>query len=430
MNKKIIELLDSIKIKKDEVINLTNENKLEEAKKSKEELKALQDKLNIIYDLGDDIQNNMANIVKRKEPVSKDNITEGEAFLNVMKNTALKNPINPEVLNIIKTSDENTEMFVPKDISSEIKELRRDSKCLDNFVNIELVTKLQGSRMKEKKANTEGFTEVGEGSANGEVNVPQFVMIDYKLKKYGGILKQTKEFYESSLLSIQKYFVKWLFNKSGATRNKLILNAIDTKKSSAIPIKSVDDLKDILNVKLDPSLLNGTKIITNQDGFNWLDKLKDKKGDYILQPDITKEFNYLLFGRYPIIIFTKEQISTTEEDKVPIYIGNLEEFITLYDGDRITIDMSEKAGDYWEKDLVGTKVREYIDVQVIDEDALVKGEIDLSPEAVFSLKNNDEEVQNLREEKEKLERQNKELVKEKDKIAKELAKLQNKEEGK
>ena len=51
MNKTIIELLDSIKLKKEEVINFTNENKLEDAKKSKDELVQLQNKLNILYDL-------------------------------------------------------------------------------------------------------------------------------------------------------------------------------------------------------------------------------------------------------------------------------------------------------------------------------------------------------------------------------------------
>ena len=51
MNKKLLDLLEKINAKKDEVKNLANEGKLEEAKKAKDELKELQDKFDILKDL-------------------------------------------------------------------------------------------------------------------------------------------------------------------------------------------------------------------------------------------------------------------------------------------------------------------------------------------------------------------------------------------
>ena len=42
MNKELLDLLEKINAKKDEVKNLANEGKLEEAKKAKDELKELQ----------------------------------------------------------------------------------------------------------------------------------------------------------------------------------------------------------------------------------------------------------------------------------------------------------------------------------------------------------------------------------------------------
>ena len=104
----------------------------------------------------------------------------------------------------------------------------------------------------------------------------------------------------------------------------------DKKDGSKVTITNIDSLKDIINTKLDPTILNGTQIVTNQDGFNWLDKLKDENGRYILQPDITQKFTYLLFGKYPVIVFSNKQIKTNT-NKAPFYIGNLKEFITLFD---------------------------------------------------------------------------------------------------
>lgn len=51
MNKELKELLDKINAKKSEVKNLANENKIEEAQAVKEELKKLQAKFDVLYDL-------------------------------------------------------------------------------------------------------------------------------------------------------------------------------------------------------------------------------------------------------------------------------------------------------------------------------------------------------------------------------------------
>ncbi|MBC2855613.1 phage major capsid protein [Cetobacterium sp. 2A] len=44
-------------------------------------------------------------------------------------------------------------------------------------------------------------------------------------------------------------------------------------------------VKDIMDVTLDPSISALAKVITNQDGFNYLNKLKDSQGNYLLEKD-------------------------------------------------------------------------------------------------------------------------------------------------
>ncbi len=439
MNKKIKELLDSIKTKKQEVESLANENKLEEATKSKEELIQLQNKLNILYDLEDD-KEDIKNSLIGKEPIqNNEKITEEQAFITAIKNTALKKEIPSNVVNALKTTEKEEEgMLVPQDISTKVRELRRETQSLEQLVNIEKVEKTEGSRIVEKNADIVGFDAVDEEAVFPDMPDPEFKKISYKLKKFGGILKATQEFYQATFSTIKGYIIKWIAKKGITTRNNLILKAIDDKlNGSKVTITNVDSIKDIINIKLDPAILNGTQIITNQDGFNWLDKLKDERGRYILQQDITQKFDYLLFGKYPVIVFSNKQIKTST-NKAPFYVGNLKEFITLFDYEKLFIEMSSEAGDLWGKDMVGLKVREKLDVQVVDENALVKAEVDTTAPMVFTVdtsleeenkaltsknKELEEEGKTLISKNEELEKQKSTLEKEKAKLEKELKEL-------
>lgn len=53
----------------------------------------------------------------------------------------------------------------------------------------------------------------------------------------------------------------------------------------------------------------------------------------------------------------------------------IDEDITLFDRNVMTIDMNDKAAGLWEKDMTGIKARDRFDVQPVDEAAVIKGEI-------------------------------------------------------
>ena len=73
-------------------------------------------------------------------------------------------------------------------------------------------------------------------------------------------------------------------------------------------VSNLDSLKDIFNEQLDPAVAATSIVITNQSGFNFLDKLKDSDGNYILQKDPTLQTKgKLLFGEYPIVKLSKRR---------------------------------------------------------------------------------------------------------------------------
>lgn len=385
MPKELKELLDQINAKKELVKSLVNENKLDEAKEAKAELKELSNKFDLLYDLYEEEEEKTKVNIKNKAKTIENN--EGKkvlnSFVNVIKSTFSKKPVNEEDIEILNSMNEGSEtdggLTVPKDLRTEIKELRRGEDALESLVNVEPVTTLSGTRVIEKNADQTPFDNVDEEAQFPDASTPQFAKIAYKVLKKGGILKVSRELTQDSAENILAYLRKWISKKSKATRNFLILAKIEEifgKQEKTKAISSLDDLKNIFNIELDPAISVSSSALTNQDGYNWLDTLKDSDGKYILQPNPALPTQTLLFGKYPLIKVSNKTLKSVN-GKAPIYCGDFKEAITLFDREVLSIEFSTEAGDLWGKDLTGIKVRERLDVQSVDEEAVVKGTITL-----------------------------------------------------
>lgn len=250
--------------------------------------------------------------------------------------------------------------------------------ALETLVNVEPVKTLSGSRVIERYADQTPFDNIDEAAEFPDVSTPQFEKVDYKVKKKGGILKITQELLDDTAENIISYLKKWIAKKAKATRNFLIVAKIrEITTDAEVAVDSLDDLKKIFNVLLDPAIALTAGVVTNQDGYNWLDSLKDKDGKYILQPDPTKPTSTLLFGKYPVKKVSNRTMPSKTTDggyKVPIVCGDLKEAITIFDRETLTIDISSSAGKLWETDQTGIKVRERLDIKAIDEEAIVMAE--------------------------------------------------------
>lgn len=385
MNKEIKKLAREIKNKQEEIKQLASEGNIEESKLAKEELIKMQAKFEVLFDLDDDYSEDERNNALNKGKIlnGKEDSKEVEnSFINAIKAGLLKQQVSEKDMRILSNSikegtDADGGLTVPKDIQTSIKELRRSQNALENYVNVEPVSTLSGSRVIEKYAEHTPFDNVEEESEFPDVSTPQFENIPYKIKKKGGILKVTRELLQDTAENILSYLRRWIAKKSKATRNALIINKInEMTNGKEVAITGVDDIKKIFNVNLDPDIASGSIIITNQDGFNWLDTQKDATGNYILQSDPTQRTKELLFGKYPIVKMSNKTLKTTAK-KVPFICGDLKEAITLFDREHMSIEISTEAGDLWKKDQTGIKVRERLDIQAVDSEAIVKGQITL-----------------------------------------------------
>lgn len=396
MSKEARALLKKINDKKNAIKALVNEGKTKEAKEAKAELVDMQDRFNILMDLEDDEDEDI------KDQIDKDEATKAEgkdkapskkdiarAFVNRIVCGMRKTKLNEKDQKIMdamsEKSDEDGGFTVPQDIQTDIHELRRTDDDLEQYVNVEPVSTLSGSRVFEVDADSTPWDDVDEGEEFGEEETPKLKQIKYKIKKKGGILKVTRELLQDTAENILGFLNKWIAKKSRATRNAAILKKLaEITTGKEVAISGYDDLKDVFNVTLDPAIASSSIVLTNQSGFNYLDKIKDERGDYILQHDVTDKSKMLLFGVYPIKkvsnkvlknVEVKSDESNVSAYKYPIYMGDLKEAITLFDREKISIELSTEAGDLWAKDQTGIKVRDRFDVQAFDEEAVIKGEI-------------------------------------------------------
>ncbi|MFS7427042.1 phage major capsid protein [Carnobacterium maltaromaticum] len=118
-------------------------------------------------------------------------------------------------------------------------------------------------------------------------------------------------------------------------------------------------------------------VVTNQDGFNFLDKLKDEKGNYILQPDPTNATKKVLFGAYPVVTLGNKFLPTVTK-KAPIFLGDLKEAVILFDRGVYEVTATNTGGKSFTRNTTDVRVIDRFDVQKWDEDAVVNGEIDLT----------------------------------------------------
>lgn len=381
MNKKLLELLDAINEKKTFVQNLVDEGKLEDAAAEKEELKKLQQKFDLLKDLEDSEFQQM-----------KDQIENGTgaATGSQVVTPAVEEPQDSikEFANAARAGFKNSTMTegtladggytVPEDIQTRINEYRDAKASLISLVDVENVTTNKGARTFKKRAQQTGFSKVAEGGKIQGKATPQFERIAYEIEKYAGYFPCTNELLADSDANITGVLIQWIGDESRVTRNKLILETLETKDKTTIA--SLDDIKKALNVTLGQAFKPTSRIITNDDGLQWLDTLKDADGKYLLQPNPADPMQMRLCAgatTIPVTVVPNSDLPTDEN--IPFIIGDLHEAVKFFDRNQMSIMSSDIASigelNAFEMDMTLFRAIEREDCILKDENAFVYGEI-------------------------------------------------------
>lgn len=385
MNKKMRELLAKIESKQALAKGYTEgENKdLAKAKEILDEIDKLQEEYEVEKRLfenekesaklnEEDVAKIEKNIAEKKEDKEEENSVQKFA---------------KQIRNIAKGLNEGTPAdggyTVPEDISTMVEERREAKASLIDLVSVETVTTNKGSRTFKKRSQQKGFTKVGEGGKITSTSTPQFERMDYAISKYAGYLPITNELLEDTDANIVNIIVEWLGDESRVTRNKIILDLIKTQDE--VELDGLDDIKKVLNVTLGSAFKSTSVIVTNDDGLQYLDTLKDNDGKYLLQPNPANPMEMRLSAgatTVPVRVIPNADLATTS-NKIPFIIGDLKEGIRFFDRKQLTINTSNVAAigelNAFEEDLTLFRGIEREDCKIRDEEAFVNGYISTTP---------------------------------------------------
>lgn len=268
---------------------------------------------------------------------------------------------------------------VPEDIVTQIETYRDSKFSLLSLVRRVVVKTNKGQRTFKKRAQQTGFTKVGEGGKIGAKATPQFERVSYEIEKYAGYFPVTNEVLADSDANLGNVLIEWIGDESRVTANNLILEQIATK--AAVDLVNLDGIKKAINVTLGQAFKNTAKIITNDDGLQYLDTLKDGNDRYLLAPmpgDVMGMTLQVGAQRIPVEVVPNSDMPTTG-GKIPFIIGDLYEGIVYWDRAQMNIKISDVAvvGDLnaYEEDLTLYRAIEREDVTTRDTDAFVNGYI-------------------------------------------------------
>lgn len=385
MNKKLLELLNKINAKKLEVKNLVDEGRLEDARVAKDELISMQNQFELLKDLDDEVTDQMQQINEETAMQAEDAVNSIHEFANAARRG----------FRVINSMNEGTPAdggyTVPEDIQTRINTYREARASLIDLVDVENVTTNKGSRTFKKRSQQTGFQKVGEGGKIQGKSTPQFERMDYEIDKYAGWFPVTNELLADSDAAITSVLTEWIGNESRVTRNNIIRGVINEK--AVTELKNLDDIKKTLNVTLGSAFKSTSRIVTNDDGLQYLDTLKDSDGKYLLQPDPANPMQMRLCAGATIVPVSvipnadfPSDVSEAKKRKIPFIIGDLKEGIKFFDRQKLSIMASNIAAagelNAFEEDLTLFRAIEREDCKVKDSEAFVNGQITIDDESV------------------------------------------------
>nr|WP_249436166.1 phage major capsid protein [Paenibacillus sp. Marseille-Q4541] len=391
--------MDKINSRSTEARSLLSQDKLDEAEAITNEVRSLKKRFDLEVQLDDEERSglgaggaeqagNHANSLESREDVELESEYRG-IFLRGLR----RQSISEDMRSVIKEYERRTvqnegqtnpaipdgdlSILVPKDVQTGIHKVIRSLDDLSQYVTVENVSALSGSRVLESYSTMTPFAVMAEYAPVPEIDGPKFRPIDYKLQDRGGFLPITNNLLQDTDQNLLSYITSWLGRKKVVTDNTLITSLMATWTKTALA--NVDAIKKTLNVTLDPAISQSSAIYTNQDGYNWMDEQKDSNGRYLLTDDISQPGRKLFRGR-PVVVIANRYLPSegSATIKAPMFIGDLKQAIILFNRQFFELDSTTEGGDAWRRRT--TELRAVIrnDIQKWDNESLIYGQITLT----------------------------------------------------
>ena len=180
---------------------------------------------------------------------------------------------------------------IPEDIKYIPEKEVKTVQDLSELVQKTSVSTASGKYPILKRANAK-FNTVAELEKNPELARPEFETVNWEVETYRGAIPISQEALDDSVANLTAIVSENINEQKINTLNEKIGTVL--KAFNPTSIANVDDLKEIINVKLDPGY--DRQIICTQSFYQKLDTLKDGNGRYLLQDSIINTAGNTVLG--------------------------------------------------------------------------------------------------------------------------------------
>lgn len=222
---------------------------------------------------------------------------------------------------------------IPEDIKYVPEKEVNTVQDLSQYVTKTSVNTASGKHPILKRA-TAKFNTVAELEENPELAKPEFQSIGWEVQTYRGAIPVSEEAIADSAVNLTSIIAENIQEQKVNTLNEKIGAVLKT--FTAKSVASVDDLKAITNVALDPGYER--QIICTQSFYQGLDTLKDGNGRYLLQDSIINTAGNKVLGMNVTVV--RDDLLGANGDAVA-FIGDVKRGVFFADRSDMSVQWQE-----------------------------------------------------------------------------------------
>lgn len=222
---------------------------------------------------------------------------------------------------------------IPEDIKYIPEKEVKTVQDLSELVQKTSVSTASGKYPILKRANAK-FNTVAELEKNPELARPEFETITWEVDTYRGAIPISQEALDDSVANLTAIVSENINEQKINTLNERIGEVL--KAFNPTSVSNVDDLKEIINIKLDPGY--DRQIICTQSFYQKLDTLKDGNGRYLLQDSIINTAGNTVLGMNVTVV--RDDLLGKNGDALA-FIGDVKRGVLFADRTDISVQWIE-----------------------------------------------------------------------------------------
>ncbi|MCT3284048.1 phage major capsid protein [Lactiplantibacillus pentosus] len=252
---------------------------------------------------------------------------------------------------------------IPKELITPVFQLKQSNYNLAQYATVKQVSSGSGTYPIATSQQSAVLATKDELADIADIDANMFTEVPFDVKTRAGKIALSNEVVEDAEVDIVSEVKTQLQQLVDNTDNTQIMGLLTGSNFAKATATSIDDLKKIFNVTLDPAL--SKMWLVNQSGFNYLDTLKDSEGRYLLQPNPTAPSGFTLLGA-PVVMISDKLLANNADGTFPMIAGDLSQAVAVFRRNQVTAQW-----DKFDQFSQGLSVIVRNDYEAIDKTAVI-----------------------------------------------------------